>query len=229
MERVGNTLLLMFSAIFLAIVMGIALGTLSAYKQYSIIDSISRSYVLVGRAAPSFWLGLMAMLVFGVWLDWFPVTGTVTLGGGGEGIFYMIKDRLWHMFLPVVILSYSFMATYTRMTRTNMLNILNQDFIRTARSKGLRERDVLIRHALKNAFLPIITLIGMNMGRIISGAVIIETIFGYPGMGSLTIQSVLRRDYSVIMAIIMITGILIVVSNLITDLFYAYLDPRIEY
>jgi peptide/nickel transport system permease protein len=229
MERLGNTLTLMATSVLIAIVVGIILGTLSAYKQYSFADNATRVFVIFGTATPAFWIGLMAMLVFGVWLDWLPVSGTMTLGIANESWTVKLMDRLWHMVLPVSILSYRFMATYTRQMRANMLQVLNQDYIRTARAKGLKEMIVVGRHAMKNALLPIVTIIGMSIGTIISGAVIIETIFSWPGLGSLTIQSVLRRDYSVIMAIVLMLGVMIVLANLITDLAYSYLDPRIEY
>jgi len=229
MERLGNTLLLMLTSLFIAVVIGIILGTVSAYKQYSFIDNATRVFVVFGTATPAFWIGLMAMLVFGVWLDWFPVSGTMSLGLADESWTVRLLDRVWHMVLPVGILSYRFMATYTRQMRANMLQVLNQDYVRTARAKGLKEIIVVGRHAMKNALLPIVTIIGMSIGTIISGAVIIETIFSWPGLGSLTIQSVLRRDYSVIMAIVLMLGVMIVVANLLTDLLYSYLDPRIEY
>jgi peptide/nickel transport system permease protein len=228
-EKLYNTLTLMLTSIIFAIIIGISFGIICAYKQYSSVDNFMRAFVIIGRAAPSFWIGLMSMLLFGVYLGWFPVSGTITLGLKYENVFEFIKDKLWHMFMPVSILSYQFLATYTRMTRSSMLNVLNQDYIRTARSKGLSEKIVLLKHSLKNALLPVITIIGMNMGRLINGSVIIETIFGWPGLGTLAIQSVLRRDYSVIMALVLMTGILIVLANLITDLSYAYIDPRVKY
>jgi peptide/nickel transport system permease protein len=229
MERLGNTLTLMATSVLIAIIVGILLGTISAYKQYSFTDNATRIFVIFGTATPAFWIGLMAMLVFGVWLGWLPVSGIMSLGIADESWSVKFMDRLWHMVLPVSILSYRFMATYTRQMRANMLQVLNQDYIRTARAKGLKEMIVVGRHAMKNALLPIVTIIGMSIGTIISGAVIIETIFSWPGLGSLTIQSVLRRDYSVIMAIVLMLGVMIVLANLITDLAYSYLDPRIEY
>ena len=228
-ERLGNTLTLMLTSLIIAILVGIFLGTVSAYMQYSFMDNFTRVFVVLGTATPAFWIGLMAMLVFGVWLGWLPVSGTMSLGITNESWLVQLSDRIWHMILPVSILSYRFMATYTRQMRANMLQVLNQDYIRTARAKGLREMIVVGKHAMKNALLPIVTIIGMSLGSIISGAVIIETIFSWPGLGSLTIQSVLRRDYSVIMAIVLILGVMIVVANLLTDLVYSYLDPRIEY
>lgn len=229
MERLSNTLTLMLTSLVIAIVVGIFLGTVSAYKQYSFLDNFARVFVVLGTATPAFWIGLMAMLVFGVWLGWLPVSGTMSLGITDESWLVQVKDRIWHMILPVSILSYRFMATYTRQMRANMLQVMNQDYIRTARAKGLREMIVVGKHAMKNALLPIVTIIGMSLGTVISGAVIIETIFSWPGLGSLTIQSVLRRDYSVIMAIVLMLGVMIVVANLLTDLVYSYLDPRIEY
>ena len=229
MERIGNTLTLMLTSVVIAIVVGIILGTISAYKQYSFVDNFTRVFVVFGTATPAFWIGLMAMLVFGVWLGWLPVSGTMSLGILDKNWSVKLTDRIWHMILPVSILSYRFMATYTRQMRANMLQVLNQDYIRTARAKGLKEMIVVGKHAMKNAMLPIVTIIGMSLGTIINGAVIIETIFSWPGIGSLTIQSVLRRDYSVIMAIVLLLGVMIVFANLLTDIVYSYLDPRIEF
>ena len=228
-ERLGNTLLLMFTSVALSITVGILLGAITAYKQHSPLDSFTRIFIIVGRATPSFWMGLMAMLVFGVWLDWVPVSGIVTLGKEYQGPLGRTMDVLTHMILPVSILAYSFMAGYVRQMRANMLQVLNEDYIRTARAKGLRELIVVGKHAMKNALLPIVTMIGMNMGRIIGGSVMIETIFSWPGIGTLTTQSILRRDYSIVMGIILIIGIIIVVSNLVTDICYKFLDPRIKY
>jgi peptide/nickel transport system permease protein len=230
-ERLPNTLKLMVTAFTVTILLAIPIGILSAVKQYSLFDHFVTSLAFAGQSIPIFWFGLVLILVFYVALDnpWtgeplFPSGGIYSLDKQGDFI-----DGLWHMVLPVTMLSLAWMSWYTRFLRSSMLDVLHQDYVRTARAKGLRERLVLLRHGFPNAIIPMITLIALDLPTLFSGAVFTETIFSWPGMGRLFFQSALRRDYPVLMAIVMFTAVLIVFSNLLADILYALLDPRIRY
>ncbi len=228
LERMPATLLLMVSAIVIGAIIGVLLGVYSSRKQHSPTDYSLTVLSLAGYSVPRFLIALVLLLVFGLWLGWFPISGMISLGRDYTGIDYII-DVLWHLALPVIALSTRFIALITRLTRTSMLEVLRQDFIVTARSKGLSEKTILYKHALKNALLPIITVIGINFGFTFSGAVLIETVFGWPGLGRLLYDSFYTRDYPIIMGMFVFVSVLVITVNLITDIIYAFIDPRIRY
>jgi peptide/nickel transport system permease protein len=224
LDRLPNTLILMLFSTILAVVISIPFGVLSATKQYSKLDYSVTITSFLGLATPNFWLGLMLIMLFSVKLGWTPVGGVSTLNGD-----FSIIDRLHHLILPAIVLATADMAGLTRYTRSSMLEVINQDYIRTARSKGFRERTVIYKHGLRNGLIPIITIFGLMLPTFIGGSVIVETLFSWPGIGKLFIDATFERDYPVIMAITMFGAILTVLGNLIADILYAVLDPRIEY
>jgi len=212
--RLPNTVLLAVSAITIACLFGIPAGILSAVKPYTWIDYLFTSMALFGISMPVFWLGLMLVVIFSVLLHWLPAGGIGT----------------WkHLILPSVTLAAFVVAFITRMTRASMMEALSQDYTTTARSKGLKEKVVIIKHALKNALIPIITVVGLQFGLLLGGAVLTETVFAWPGMGRLMVDSILGRDYPMIQGAILIFGLLYILVNLVVDLIYAYIDPRIRY
>ena len=224
LERLPNTLLLMLAAALLAIVIAIPIGVLSARKPYTPLDYTVTFGSFLGLATPNFWLGLMLIMLFSVHLGWTPVSGVATLGGD-----FSILDRLHHLILPAIVLATADLAGLVRYTRSSMLDVLQQDYIRTARAKGLSERAVVYRHGLRNGLIPIITIIGLMLPTFVGGAVIVESLFSWPGIGKMFIDSVFERDYPVIMGITMLGAVLTVFGNLLADICYAALDPRIEY
>ena len=216
------TLELSALALLLAFVVAIPLGVLSAVRQDTIADYASRIIAIAGVAMPTFWIGILVVYFLVTWFDWLPPLGYANLW----------QDpwrNLQQMFFPAVALGFYNMALVARVTRSSMLEVFREDYIRTARSKGLRERAVIIRHALKNAFLPILTISGWQVGRLIAGTVVIETIFLVPGMGRLLVDSILHRDYTMIQSIVMVIAFMVLALNLVVDLLYAWLDPRIRY
>lgn len=230
-ERLPNTLRLTITSLLLTLVLTIPIGVLAAVKQYSLFDHILTLLTFAGQSIPIFWFGLLLILVFYVWLD-NPLTGRPLFPAGGvysvgkEGDFL---DGLWHMVLPVTMLSLAWVSWHTRFLRASMLDVMRQDYLRTARAKGLRERIVVLRHGLRNALIPLTTIVALDVPFLFAGAIYTETIFSWPGMGRLFYQSAMRRDYPVLMAVVMITAVLVVLSNLLADLVYALLDPRIRY
>ncbi len=231
LERIPNTLVLVGVAFLVTLLVAIPIGVLSAVRQYSFFDNLVTALTFMGQSIPIFWLGLLLILVFYVGLSnpftggpLFPAGGMYSLGREGE-----IANRIWHLVLPVTMLASTWIAWYTRFLRASMLDVLSLDYVRTARAKGVVPRVVVFRHAFRNAAMPLITLIGLDLPLLFSGALFTETIFSWPGMGRLFYQSAMRRDYTVLMAIVIITSVLIVVANLIADLVYAAVDPRITY
>jgi len=223
-ERLGPTFLLMGTALLLGIIIAVPLGILSATKQYSFLDYFTMGVSFLGISMPTFFLGLGLIYIFALQLGWLPTGGMMTLGGDGG-----IADRLRHLILPAFVLSILIAGRMIRFVRASMLEILGQDYLRTARAKGLREFVVTNKHALRNALIPIITVIGLEIPFMLGGAVILEQIFQWPGMGQLTIQSIFSRDYPTLMAINYISAIVVLFSNLLTDIFYSIADPRIKY
>ncbi len=231
LTRVPNTLLLVGVAFLVTLLVAIPIGVLSAVRQYSAFDHIVTTLTFMGQSVPIFWLGLLLIMVFYVGLS-NPFTGGPLFPAGGMyslGREEVLSDRVWHLVLPVVMLTSTWVAWYTRFLRASMLDVLSLDYVRTARAKGATQRAVIFRHALRNAAMPLITLIGLDLPLLFSGALFTETIFSWPGMGRLFYQSALRRDYTVLMVIIMFTSVLIVVANLLADIAYAVADPRITY
>ena len=231
LTRVPNTLVLVGVAFIVTLLIAVPIGVFSAVRQYSAFDHIVTTLTFMGQSIPIFWLGLLLIMVFYVGLS-NPFTGGPLFPAGGMyslGSEELLSNRIWHLVLPVVMLSSTWVAWYTRFLRASMLDVLALDYVRTARAKGAAHRVVIFRHALRNAAMPLITLIGLDLPLLFSGALFTETIFSWPGMGRLFYQSALRRDYTVLMVIIMLTSALIIVANLLADLAYAAVDPRITY
>jgi peptide/nickel transport system permease protein len=229
LNRLPNTIILVAAAYALILSLSIVLGVYTAVRQYSLFDNAVTGLAFIGIATPSFWLGLMLLIVFAVGtrnlgLPYFPAGGMYDLQVGRT-----LVQVLWHLVLPAVALATVVTASYIRYIRASMLEVLHQDYIRTARAKGLRENAVLRRHAFKNAALPLITLIGMDLPRFLSGSIVIESMFAWPGMGRLFWESAQRTDIPVLMATMLFTSTMVVIFNLLADIAYAYLDPRIHY
>lgn len=224
MNRLPNTLLLMGASTLLTIVVAIPFGIISARRQYSPIDYTVTFASFVGVATPNFWIGLLMIMVFSVNLGWFPSGGVATLNAD-----FSVLDRLQHLFMPMVVLATADMAALTRFSRSSMLEVIRQDYMRTARAKGFSENKVIYKHGLRNGLIPIITIFGLMLPSFFAGSVVVERIFSWPGIGDLLITSVFQRDYPVIMGITMISAVLVVIGNLIADICYAIFDPRIEY
>ena len=228
LERIPITLSINISSIILILAIGIPLGVISAVKRHSIIDKITTIGVFVGFSAPEFWLALLLMSLFGITLHWLPISGIKSLDFEYLNLFGKLLDIARHLFLPVSIAAFGSLAGISRYMRTEMVGVINQDFIRTARSKGLRESDVIYRHALRNALLPVITIVGLSIPGLIGGSVIFESIFAIPGMGRLFYDSVMARDYTTIMGILSIGALLTLLGNFLADIAYHYADPRIR-
>ncbi len=225
-ERLPATLLLTGVAFAFALVSGIALGAAAARRAGTWADSVITVLALGFYATPIFWVGLMLVLVFSVWLGWLPSFGMETVGAGLHG-WAAAADTARYLVLPALTLGLFYMATYARLTRSAMLEVAGQDFIKTARAKGVGEGRILRRHILRNALLPVVTLAGIQAGQLIGGSVLVETVFAWPGIGRLAFDALLARDYQVLLGVFLTTSILVVVFNLITDLVYLAIDPRI--
>lgn len=223
-ERLGNTAYLMGLALALTFAIALPAGIISARRQYSWFDHAVTTLSFAGFSMPTFWSGLLAILVFSVWLRWLPAGGMYTVGEA-----FSLADRLRHLVLPLGILTLFSAARYTRYLRASMLEVLGQDYIATARAKGLGERVVIHKHALKNATIPVVTIVALDLPQLFSGALITETMFSWPGMGRLFWEATLRLDYPVLMAVMTVAAALVVVFNLAADLAYGFLDPRIRY
>ncbi|UAL15619.2 ABC transporter permease [Bacillus paralicheniformis] len=224
MARLPNTLLLMLVSTILALLISIPLGVLSARRPYSKLDYGITFTSFIGLAVPNFWLGLILIMFLAVNLGWFPTGGVMTLNSG-----FSLWDRIHHLILPAFVLATADMAGLTRYTRSSMLDVLRQDYMRTARAKGFKENRVVYKHGLRNGLLPVITIFGLMIPSFIGGAVVTEQIFSWPGLGKLFVDSAFQRDYPVIMAMTVISATLVVIGNLVADILYAMVDPRIEY
>ncbi len=223
-RRVMPTLTLMGTALVIGITAGVVLGVIGAVKKYSFIDNLMTVLAFLGISFPVYLLGLLGLYVFALQLGWLP-SGGMSTPGRGDGFIESIR----HLILPSLIISIQYIASTMRYTRTAMLDVMDQDYVRTARAKGLVENVILIRHALKNALIPIITIIGSYIPGLIGGAVFIEAIYSWPGMGSLFVEGVESRDYALIMGLILILAIIILIVNLLVDIAYAVVDPRVRY
>ncbi len=226
-ERLPATLLLTGVAFAFALVTGIALGAAASRRAGSWADSLITVLALGFYATPIFWVGLMLVLVFSVWLGWLPSFGMETVGANLHG-WAAVADRAQYLVLPAITLGLFYMAVYARLTRSAMLDVAGQDFIKTARAKGVPEGRILRRHILRNALLPVVTLAGIQAGQLIGGSVLVETVFAWPGIGRLAFDALLARDYQVLLGVFLTTSILVVVFNLITDLVYLAIDPRMQ-
>lgn len=227
-ERLPITIILNVMSMFLIIVIAIPLGVLSAVHKDSLFDRLTSVFVFIGFAIPTFWLALLLMIFFGVQLGWLPISGLRSLNAEYLPSGAALIDLLKHLVLPVTLSAFGGLAGLSRYMRANMLEVIRQDYIMTARAKGLSERTVIYKHALRNALLPVITLLGLSIPGMIGGSVIFETIFAIPGMGQLFYMSVMARDYPVVMGILFIGAVLTLIGNLIADISYAVADPRIR-
>jgi len=223
LERVPATFILMGSGMSLAVIMGMLIGILGAVRRYSVFDYLATTGAMVALSFPTFWFGLMTIFLFSLKLGWLPSGGMFTLGGD-EGIL----DLLTHLILPAVVLALVLVAQWSRYTRSSFLEVINQDYIRTARSKGLAGRRVLFRHAFPNALAPLVTLAGIQLPWLFSGALVTETIFGWPGMGRLFVDALTMKEYPILMGMIMITAMAVIIGNLLADVINAMIDPRLR-
>lgn len=229
LERIPPTLLLMGVQLVIFSLLGLIFGVISSRKPYSIMDNITTLISLIGYSIPVFWLGQMLILFFAIYLDWFPAQGMMSLRFELTGVSYYF-DIIHHLILPVISLGTSMsLCLITRLTRASMLEVLGMDYITTARAKGLAENSVVYKHALKNALLPVVTVIGMNFGFMLAGAVLTETVFGWPGLGRLMFEAINARDYPVLMGMFVVISVFVITVNIITDILYSFLDPRIKY
>ncbi|EJL81056.1 ABC-type dipeptide/oligopeptide/nickel transport system, permease component [Herbaspirillum sp. CF444] len=227
-ERVPATLLLMGASILFAVVAGATLGAIAAYRAGKIADVVISTLALVFFATPLFWIGLMLVVVFSVWLDWLPVGGMFTIEAGYTG-WARIVDVARHLVLPAVTLGLFYMAVYTRLMRATMVEVRRQDFVRTAVAKGARPPRVLFAHVLRNALLPLVTMLGVQVSSIIGGAVLVETVFSWPGLGRLAFEALFQRDFNLLLGILLCSSIVVIVVNWVVDFVYTRLDPRIRF
>ena len=222
--RLKATLILTGTALLLSSIGGVTLGVLSATRPNSLLDRTSAVASLFGASMPVFWLGIVLMVIFSLTLGWLPASGMYAAYGGGD-----LRDLASHLVLPALTLAAASVTIVARLTRSAMLEVLGQDYIRTARAKGLVERRVVVRHALKNALVPIVTVIGVQAGYLLGGAVLTETVFAWPGVGTLMVQGILARDIPLVQGCVLVVALTFVLVNLSVDVLYAWLDPRIRY
>jgi peptide/nickel transport system permease protein len=227
LDHLPATLILALTAFFFAIAAGLTLGTKAALRAGKWSDTAITILSMLAYATPLFWVGLMLVLIFSVNLQWFPSFGYSTVGAGYSG-FRHVVDVAWHLVLPAITLGSFYMAVYTRLTRASILEISHLDFVKTAYAKGLTKREVVTRHVLRNALLPVITFAGIQAGGLIGGSLLVETVFAWPGIGRLAFDALLQRDYSVLLGVFFMASVVVVVINLITDILYTVVDPRIE-
>lgn len=223
-QYIPNTLQLAVTALIIQLVIGVPLGVIAALKRGRWVDNLIRVLSVVGHAVPAFWLGLVLIIFFAVQLRWLPTGGLQTVGKDQ----WDIMDRLRHLLLPAIVLSLTGIATYSRILRTETIDVLGQDFVRTAHAKGLRERTVMFVHALRNALIPVVTALGGILAGLIGGALVIEQVFSWPGIGRFTFAAAIAKDYPVVQAGVMISAVLLVISYILRDIAYAIVDPRIS-
>lgn len=226
-ERLPATLLLTGSAFILSLIIGTALGTFAGLKRGSWGDNALLVICLLGYALPAFWLGLVLVLIFSVWLQWLPAFGMQTLGIAG-GWWAQARDLLWHLILPCLTLSAYYIALYTRVMRSSTADVQTSDFIKTAQAKGLSRGRIIGVHVLRNASLPVVTLAGVQAGQLIGGSIVVETVFAWPGIGRLALDALLQREYMVLMGVFVVTSIMVIALNIISDIILAIVDPRIK-
>ncbi|SLN36912.1 Dipeptide transport system permease protein DppB [Falsiruegeria litorea R37] len=227
-HRIGPTILLVITAQLLSIVLGVFLGVIAARKPNGPMSAFVSVFATIGYAVPVFWTGIMLIILFASVLPIFPVEGMQSVKLRDAGFFVRALDVLHHLILPAFTLAIIYLAQYARLSRASMLEVLGSDYIRTARAKGASEGSVLFKHALRNAALPILTVAGLQFGNLISGALLVETVFNWPGMGRLAFDSILRRDYPTIMGVLFFASFMVVVANILTDLSYRLADPRLR-
>ena len=227
LDRLPATLLLMMTAMTMAVLLGTFLGVTAARKPNGWFSHFVTVLSLTGYSAPVFWTGMVLLIIFSYYIPIFPSYGMAELGFKGSFV-EVVVDTLWHLVLPSITLASIYLAYYSRIARASMLDVLGSDYIRTARAKGLAESTVIFGHALKNAILPVVTLAGLQFRTLIAGAVVVETVFSWPGMGLLVFESILRRDHPLLLGILLLSAVVVILANLLTDLTYRLLDPRIK-
>lgn len=226
--RIWNTVQLTIVAVVVSVVLAIPIGVIAAVKQYSLFDYVATFFAFVGRSMPRFWFGMMAIMVFSVVLGWTPVSGMNRVGADYEG-WARFLDRLRHMILPAMTLCITQVAGWSRYTRSGLLEVLHSDYIRTARAKGLSERVVLYKHALRNALLPLITLIALSLSGLVGGSVLVETIFSWPGVGRALFDALMNNDFNLALIALLLLSTITLMANLIADILYGVVDPRVTY
>jgi len=229
LERLPNTLLLNILSLVIIFLIAVPVGVYSAVKQNGIFDKIFSVVTFLGYSIPTFWLALLLMLFFGVFLGVLPISGMRSPDAEQFPFYLQIFDRLWHLILPVFVSAFGGLAAISRYTKSSMLEVIRQDYIRTARAKGLPENKVIFKHAFRNALLPIVTILGLSLPGLIGGGFIFETIFSWPGMGRLAYEASFSFDYTVIMGVVIFGAVLTLAGNIIADITYALVDPRIRY
>jgi len=227
LDRMGATVLLILAATALALLLGTAAGVLASRRPDGLFSGLVTVVSLLGYAAPAFWTGMMLIIVFALLVPIFPVSGMYDVTLDAEGWRHAL-DVAHHLVLPALTLGIIYVAQYSRLSRASMLEVLGSDYIRTARAKGVAEHKVVFKHALRNAILPVITVTGLHFGNLLSGAVLVETVFNWPGLGTLAFDSILRRDYTTILGLLFFSALMVIVANLVTDLCYRLADPRIK-
>ena len=227
LERLPATLLLMLASLSIAVVAGVSAGIAAAVKVRTIWDTLVSVLVVVCFAAPSFWVGIMLIILFSVQLGWLPVGGMRTIAAGG-GAFADMVDVARHLVLPALALGLFYAAVYARLMRASMLEVSDLDFVRTARAKGLSRRRVVMAHVVRNALLPVVTLFGLQLGTVLGGSVVVESVFGWPGLGTLLFDSVSSRNYPVVLGVMVFSAALVVLANIMVDIAYLRLDPRMR-
>jgi len=226
LEKLGPTLQLSGTAFLIALLIAVPLGITGAIKKGKAFDNVTSTMTFLGISMPSFWFGMMLQLLFAVRLKWLPTAGRTSLVGENAGSF---GDVVLHLIMPSIVLSLIYIASWARYARSNFVEVMNQDYIRTARAKGVKERTIYTLHAMRNALIPLVTVVMLDIPAIFSGAVVTETVFAWPGMGSFFNDALNKQDFPLLMGILMINAILVILSNLIADILYAVLDPRIKY
>lgn len=226
-ERIPASLLLMFSSILIALIVGVIFGVVSAVWRGRWIDTVINVIAVWGFALPLFWLALMLIVVFSLTLKWFPASGMYNIYEGHTG-WALVKDVAHHMVLPVLSLSVYYLAIFSRITRSAMIEVFGQDYMRFAKAKGLHPTRITLRHGLRNALLPIVTITGLQLGAMLGGSVVIETIYAWPGMGRLAFDAIFRRDLNLLLGILFVSSFLVIIANIMTDMIYSLLDPRIK-
>src|SRR3990170_6529186 len=227
-ERIPITLTINILSLILIFIIALPIGILSATKQYSIFDKLSTVFVFIGFSTPTFWLALLLMILFGVNMGLLPISGIQSIDVTEMGPFDRLWDWIKHLILPVGVSAFGGVAGLSRYSRSSMLEVIRQDYIRTAKAKGLKEQKIIFKHAFRNALMPVVTILGLSVPGLIGGGVIFETIFAIPGMGQLFYSSTMSRDYPTIMGILVIGAILTLFGNLIADISYAFVDPRVR-
>lgn len=227
LERLGPTLLLSAAALGFAVIVGVAIGTAAARKPESLLSHAVTVLALIGFAMPAFWTGLLLLILVGVRFDFFPVSGIHDVDFSGNW-FQSWLDIGQHLILPALTLGIIYLAQYSRLSRASMLEVLESDYVRTARAKGLSERSVVFKHGLRNGIIPVVTILGLQFGAVLSGAILVESVFAWPGLGRLAFEAVTRRDTPVLLGVLLLVSVSVIVANLLTDVVYRLIDPRIR-